>query len=108
MAPSGSNPNNPDIPLGFGFFGQFVDHDITLDTTSSFERQNDPEGISNFRTPALELDNVYGSGPSVDPWLYASGGIKLLVEPEFGRDQIPRAPVSRTRRSLETPATTRT
>lgn len=96
MKPSGSDPNNPDIHVGFGFFGQFIDHDITLDTTSSFERQNDPEGIVNFRTPALELDSVYGAGPAVDPWLYAPDRVRLLVEHEHGRDQIARAPVSRT------------
>lgn len=84
----GENKANDKIPAGFVFFGQFVDHDVTLDTTSSLERQNDPEGIENFRTPLLELDNVYGSGPEVDPWLY--DGDKFLIEHELGRGQIPR------------------
>lgn len=85
---AGQDKANDKIPAGFVFLGQFIDHDVTLDTTSSLERQNDPEGIVNFRTPLLELDNVYGSGPEVDPWLYE--GDKLLVEHEFGRGQIPR------------------
>jgi hypothetical protein len=83
------DPDNSKIPVGFVFFGQFVDHDITLDTTSSLERQNDPEGIANFRTPLLELDSVYGSGPDVTPHFYQGGG-KLLVDEEFGRPQLPR------------------
>lgn len=52
----GSNPDspdNPDIPAGFTFLGQFIDHDITFDPTSSLERQIDPEAIANFRTPHL-------------------------------------------------------
>lgn len=83
-----SIPNNPDnldntrILAGFTFFGQFIDHDITFDPTSSLERQNDPEAVKNFRTPVLELDNIYGRGPAVDPHLYdiSSGGIKFLVD----------------------------
>lgn len=82
------DPANQKIPAGFVFLGQFIDHDVTLDTTSSLERQNDPEGIQNFRTPVLELDSVYGSGPEASPWLYE--GPRLLVDPEHGRDQIPR------------------
>ena len=62
--------DSPTIPAGFTFFGQFIDHDITLDVTSSLERQNDPAAVENFRTPLLELDNVYRSGPDVDPYLY--------------------------------------
>ncbi len=65
-----NNPVNPKITAGFTFLGQFLDHDITFDTTSSLERQNDPESIQNFRTPLLELDNVYGSGPAASPHLY--------------------------------------
>lgn len=80
-----NNPNNPTLTAGMTFLGQFLDHDMTLDTTSSLERQTDPEAIQNFRNPLLELDNVYGSGPGASPHLYdqsASGqGIKLLVEP---------------------------
>jgi hypothetical protein len=85
--------DNPAIPAGFTFFGQFVDHDITFDPTSSLERQNDPEAIHNFRTPLLELDNVYGSGPSVQPFLYDSGDRdKLLigVDSEGKPNDLPR------------------
>ena len=68
------------IPAGFTFLGQFIDHDITLDTTSSLERQNDPTAIRNFRTPVLELDNVYGSGPEASPYLYdQENPAKLLI-----------------------------
>lgn len=59
-----------DVPLGFVFFGQFVDHDITLDVTSSFDRINDPKATRNFRTPTLDLDCIYGSGPEASPHLY--------------------------------------
>ena len=89
-ASGAANPDNPTIWAGFAFFGQFIDHDITLDTTSSFERQNDPEGIVNFRTPALELDSVYGSGPEASPHLYQPRTAKLLLDHEHGRDQIAR------------------
>ncbi|MGF1610623.1 MAG: heme peroxidase family protein [Kiloniellales bacterium] len=58
------------VTLGFVFLGQFIDHDITLDVTSSLERRNDPLATRNFRTPALDLDCVYGSGPEASPFLY--------------------------------------
>jgi hypothetical protein len=62
--------NSETIAAGITFFGQFIDHDITFDPTSSLERQNDPAAIHNFRTPLLELDSVYGSGPEASPFLY--------------------------------------
>ncbi|MEM8534854.1 MAG: peroxidase family protein [Chloroflexota bacterium] len=68
---AGAEGDSPSIPAGFTFLGQFIDHDITFDPTSSLERQNDPEAIHNFRTPLLELDSVYGSGPEASPFLYA-------------------------------------
>src|SRR5687767_1195579 len=58
------------IPAGFTYLGQFIDHDLTFDPTSSLERKNDPHAIQNFRTAAFELDSVYGSGPSAQPYLY--------------------------------------
>lgn len=80
----GENPRNPDhpggLPAGFTFLGQFIDHDITFDPTSSLERQVDPEAVANFRTPCLELDNVYGSGPGASPHLYQrSDRARLLL-----------------------------
>jgi Animal haem peroxidase len=69
------------LAAGFTFLGQFLDHDLDFDPTSSLERQTDPAALSNFRSPALDLDNVYGSGPMASPQLYdsTSGGAKLLV-----------------------------
>ena len=57
------------IPAGYTYFGQFIDHDITFDPTSSLQRRTDPNGLLNFRTPRLDLDNVYGRGKDDQPYL---------------------------------------
>ncbi len=85
-AKSVHNPDNPTITAGFTFFGQFVDHDMTFDPTSSLARQQDPESIRNFRIPALDLDNVYGGGPGASPHLYdnsVDGGRTTLLTEEI-------------------------
>jgi hypothetical protein len=69
-AKSVDNPDNPTITAGFTFLGQFLDHDMTFDPTSSLARRQDPEAIRNFRIPALDLDSVYGGGPVASPHLY--------------------------------------
>ena len=91
-----NNPNNPTMTAGMTFLGQFVDHDITLDTTSSLEQQVDPEAIQNFRTPTLALDNIYGQGPNNNPHFYdATDPVKLLVEPIPGSAAKSRGGVQR-------------
>ncbi|MGZ8456977.1 MAG: peroxidase family protein [Gemmatirosa sp.] len=89
------NPDNPRMTAGMTFLGQFIDHDITFDPTSSLERQVDPEHVGNFRTPVLELDSLYGPGPFVAPYLFdrqGGPGIRFLVEEcgTPGRFDLPR------------------
>jgi Animal haem peroxidase len=55
---------------GFTFIGQFIDHDITLDTTPFDQQQQDPDAKVNFRTPRYDLDSVYGQGPGTDSQFY--------------------------------------
>jgi hypothetical protein len=57
-------------PAGYTYFGQFVDHDITLDVSSSLDVVTDATTINNMRTPVLDLDSLYGQGPALDPFLY--------------------------------------
>jgi hypothetical protein len=64
---------NPKIPAGYTYLGQFVDHDITFDPASSLQRQNDPDALHNFRTPRFDLDCIYGRGPADQPYLYRNG-----------------------------------
>ncbi len=59
------------IPAGFTYFGQFVDHDITFDVSSSLDTNTDANTINNMRSPTLDLDSLYGRGPGLDPFLYA-------------------------------------
>ena len=66
---SNENPN-PSLTSGFTFLGQFVDHDITFDTTLLSDQQSDPFATTNFRTPRYDLDAIYGRGPSLDPQFY--------------------------------------
>src|SRR5262245_17662208 len=60
---SGDNAN---VPAGFTYFGQFIDHDITFDPTALQELLVDPLALENFRTPMLDLDSVYGAGPAAN------------------------------------------
>ena len=85
-AKSLNNPDNPTLTAGFTFLGQFLDHDMTFDPTSSLARRQDPEAIRNFRVPALDLDSVYGGDPVSSPHLYDStvdGGQTTLLTEEI-------------------------
>jgi hypothetical protein len=62
--------NNPEILAGFTFLGQFIDHDLTLDTTPLSQQQQDPDALTNFRSARYDLDSVYGGGPTERPELY--------------------------------------
>jgi heme peroxidase len=66
----GAKLDNPKIPSGYTYFGQFVDHDLTFDPVSSLQRRNDPDALVDFRSPRFDLDSVYGSGPADEPFLY--------------------------------------
>jgi hypothetical protein len=56
-----------DIPAGYTYLGQFVDHDLTFDKTSVMLGQNvSPAQLLQGRSPSLDLDSLYGAGPG-DP-----------------------------------------
>ena len=53
------------IPAGFTYFGQFVDHDLTFDkTTVAFGSNVSAADMIQGRSPALDLDSLYGKGPA--------------------------------------------
>jgi len=71
---------------GMTFFGQFVDHDITLDASSAIGTVIDPRSIRNIRTPNLDMDCVYGDGPDATPHLYHPKHDGFML---FGRKDSP-------------------
>ncbi|MGK5114905.1 MULTISPECIES: peroxidase family protein [unclassified Geodermatophilus] len=62
--------DNPGIPAGYIYFGQFVDHDMTLDKTPLTQRLQDPLAMVNYDSPRFDLGSVYGKGISGSPELY--------------------------------------
>ncbi|KAI9203565.1 myeloperoxidase thyroid peroxidase [Polychytrium aggregatum] len=96
--PGVTNPRNPDNPAmtaGFTFLGQFLDHDITFDKRSAINATADPYRTINFRTPAFDLDSVYGMGPDGSPEYYQSDQVSFRVEPIPGSDKASLAGVIR-------------
>src|SRR5215470_19822018 len=96
----GRDDEESGIPALYTYLGQFLDHDITFDPASSLEKQDDPEALTDYRTPAFDLDNVYGRGPDDQPYMY-NGNKFLLGDPlrggNPGAHDLPRnsAPVRR-------------
>jgi hypothetical protein len=83
------------VPAGYTYFGQFVDHDLTFDTTSTFDGRHAP---TNQRTPRFDLDCVYGRGPVDSPEMYDATGVFLKLGDEFanvpGRRDLLRDPAT--------------
>jgi hypothetical protein len=93
----GTNPDNPTMTAGSTFVGQFVDHDITFDQTSQLGVPQDPLVSPNTRTPALDLDSVFGGGPASRPDLYVPNsdgtvGPKLKIGTGGVHEDVPRLP----------------
>ncbi len=84
--------DNPRIPAAYTYLGQFIDHDITFDPTSSLQRDNDPARLVNFRTPRFDLDCIYGRGPDDQPYLYTrdKSGKLLVGKNSNGEPDLPR------------------
>jgi hypothetical protein len=72
------------VPAGFTFLGQLIDHDLTLESLSQLGGRDDV--ATDFRTPRLDLDNVYGAGPLVSRPLYDGSAQGKLRVADSGVD----------------------
>lgn len=83
----GSDPEeNLWVPAGYTYFGQFIDHDLTFDNTSSLNPADAGEIDrlpTNLRTPRFDLDSLYGDGPDANPFMYGEDGASLLFKDSF-------------------------
>jgi hypothetical protein len=84
------------IPAGFTYLGQFIDHDLTFDTSALMEGVDvSPATLLQSRSPSLDLDSLYGNGPA-DPGsakFYKSDGIQLkegAAQPGPAGSDLPR------------------
>jgi hypothetical protein len=88
---SAINRNNPTHTAGTTFMGQFMDHDMTFDTSSQLGVKTEPRRSRNAREPAFNLDSVYGEGPIGSLKLYdQQDRIKLKIESGGLFEDLPR------------------
>lgn len=96
---------DPEITAAYTYLGQFADHDVTFDLTSHLREFLNPQQIralADFRTPRLDLDNLYGRGPGDQPYMYEPDGVHMLLGERMSGNpydpdsrQIPRGPNNR-------------
>lgn len=95
---------NSRIPAAYTYFGQFIDHDITLEALSdTFLALDDPtvlsaeqvlQRIENQRTANLDLDSVYEPQAQIDGERMRLGTVTVVGKPIPGKDaynDLPRA-----------------
>jgi Animal haem peroxidase len=69
-----------DVPAGYTYLGQFIDHDLTMDRTDVMLGEDvRPVDLLQGRSPRLDLDSLYGNGPgdAVSARFYAADGLRL-------------------------------
>lgn len=92
-----------EVPAGFTYLGQFVDHDLTMDkTVGELGSQVTVDELIQGRSPALDLDSLYGRGPADEPHFYTDGlhlktGRTAAIDdlPAFEGHDLPREPQQR-------------
>lgn len=68
-----------DVAAGWPFFGQLIAHDITADRSLP-AHQADAASLRNARRPTIDLEFLYGDGPTGNPFLYdRNDAAKLLL-----------------------------
>lgn len=79
------------VPAGYTYFGQFIDHDLSFDSVSTFDGSRSP--LSD-RTPRFDLDCLYGQGPTDRPDMYDPTGAFFVqgkvFDAEIDRHDLPR------------------
>jgi hypothetical protein len=89
--PSGGGGSS-EIPAGFTYLGQFIDHDLTFDVTKVMLGANiSPAKLEQARSPSLDLDSLYGAGPQ-DPdsaKFYRADGLHLKMGKTVAVDPFP-------------------
>jgi len=90
-----SSSGDSAVPAAYTFFAQFVDHDITLDTTSDLHgapiSTKEVNHLPNLRSASFDLDCVYGFGPEASPFLYDQEQAgRLLVGNDVNENDVPR------------------
>jgi Animal haem peroxidase len=80
------------IPSGFTYLGQFIDHDLTFDKTDVMLGTHVPPAqLLQARSPSLDLDSLYGAGPQ-DPEsakFYEADGLHLKMGKTVAAEGIP-------------------
>ena len=90
------SPGN--IPAGFTYLGQFLDHDLTFDKSGLMEGVDiSPATLLQSRSPSLDLDSLYGNGPqdSLSAKFYEADGLHLKMGAAQGGptgSDLPREP----------------
>jgi Animal haem peroxidase len=80
------------LPAGYTYFGQFIDHDLTFDNTSSLnpaDMGKEDRFPSNLRTPRFDLDSLYGDGPDAQPFMYDDNDGASLLFKEGDKNKVP-------------------
>jgi hypothetical protein len=65
-----------EIPAGYTYLGQFIAHDMSF---SQRPQSGAPGPLTQGRSPALDLDSLYGEGPTKTPELYDQDKVRLKL-----------------------------
>jgi hypothetical protein len=81
-----------EVAAGWPFFGQLIAHDMTADRSLPAHQAN-AETLRNARRPTIDMEFLYGDGPTGNPFLYDRDdpAKMLLGSNDAGRfDDLPR------------------
>jgi hypothetical protein len=98
-----SDSANHHVPAGYTYFGQFIDHDLTYDTSPlpNERTPTNPSETTNFRRNWLNLDNLYGEGPgSRDSRLYDKNNASFRLGHPVVRTSVPDVPLDAANKPL--------